>query len=86
MLESPELKSIREYIARDYRLIESADADLKISIGKTNEFWEIGVELTTKPLSVRDYKINHVSGGIHPTIAYIMNSLCDLSNKKRYLI
>jgi 23S rRNA G2445 N2-methylase RlmL len=84
-LETPELKSIREYITREYKLNEDTDADLKISIGKINEIWEIGVELTTKPLSVRNYKINHVPGGIHPTIAYTINSLCNLENEKRYL-
>lgn len=84
--DSDEIKSIKRYIIEQYKLDEDPyDADLKIYIGKHTNEWEIGVELTTRPLSVRDYKVGHIRGGMNPTIAYAMNILCDISHSQSYL-
>lgn len=48
--------------------------DLDMYIHKPDALWEIGVRLTPRPLSVRDYKIEHIKGGINPTVAYAMNT------------
>lgn len=48
--------------------------DLDMYIHKPDALWEVGVRLTPRPLSVRDYKIEHIKGGINPTVAYAMNT------------
>ena len=52
---------------------------------KPNDIWEIGIQITPRPLSVRDYRIVNMSGAMDPTIAYSVNSLCELENTKSYL-
>jgi tRNA G10 N-methylase Trm11 len=84
--DSDEVKSIIRHLENQYKLFHEPDhADLKIYIGKNNAVWEIGVELTPRPISERAYKVAHIKGGMHPTIAYAMNSLCDLPHRTSYL-
>ena len=83
--DSPNVRSIAEYIQKTYGLIEKDEADMKIHIIKTGRTWEIGGQITPKPLSFRDYKIKHMSGAMDPTIAYAMNSLSRLGNANFYL-
>ena len=75
--DSPEAKEIRDYIILTYKLVESESADMEIYIGKS-EMWEVGVRITARPLSLRDYKVSNIPGGMNATIAYAMNSLCNL--------
>jgi tRNA G10 N-methylase Trm11 len=83
--DSPNVRSIVEYIQKKYGLTEKANADMKIYIIKTNGIWEIGIQITPRPLSFRDYKIRNMSGAMNPTIAYAVNSLCELENADSYL-
>jgi len=84
-LDSPDVRGIAEYIHITYGLIEKEEADMKIHIIKTGRIWEIGVEITPRPLSLRNYRVKHISGAMNPTIAYAMNSLCDLERANSYL-
>lgn len=52
----------------------SLGVDLDMYIHRPDALWEVGVRLTPRPLSVRDYKIEHIKGGINPTVAYTMNA------------
>lgn len=83
--DSPEARDISKYIESEYKLRQALEADLKISIAKVDNIWEIGVQATPRPLSVRDYKVNNMSGAMDPTIAYALNSLCGIKDKKTYL-
>ena len=83
--DSPNIRSIAEYIQKTYGLTEKEEADMKIHIIKTDKTWEIGGQITPRPLSFRDYKIRHMSGAMDPTIAYAVNSLCKLENADSYL-
>jgi len=82
---SPEVRSIAKYIQKTYGLIEKINADVKIYIIKLNIVWEIGVQITPRPLSLRDYKARNMIGAMNPTIAYAINSLCELENANSYL-
>lgn len=82
---SPEVRSIAEYVQRTYGLTEKEEADMKIHIVKLDEIWEIGTQITPRPLSLRDYKVVNMSGAMDPTIAYAVNSLCKLENADSYL-
>jgi len=84
--DSPEIQSIADYIKKTYHLTRSEEADLKLHIVlKSEGRWEIGVQVTPRPLSFRDYKIKNISGAMDPTIAYAMNSLCEIKRAKTYL-
>lgn len=83
--DSPEVRGIVKYIQETYGLTEEEEADMKIHIIKTDNTWEIGVQITPRPLSLRGYKVIHMSGAMDPTIAYAMNSLCKLENANSYL-
>lgn len=83
--DSPEVCSIAEYIQKIYGLTEKKEADIKIHIVKPNEVWEIGIQITPRPLSLRDYKLRNMSGAMDPTIAYAVNSLCGLEKANSYL-
>jgi 16S rRNA G966 N2-methylase RsmD len=83
--DSPEVKSIREYVQTTFKLEEKEEADAKIHIAKHGEIWEVGMQVTPRPLSMRPYKVRNMSGAMDPTIAYALNSLCDLQNTKTYL-
>jgi len=82
---SPKVRSIVKYVKETYSLAESDDADLKIHVIKLNDIWEMGVQLTPRPLSVRDYRVVNMSGAMDSTIAYAVNYLCSLENVKSYL-
>lgn len=83
--DSPEVKSISNYIKEKYDLIEKDEADLKIHIIKSEDVWEVGAQVTTRPLSVRDYKVANMSGAMDPTIAFAVNSFCNLEKTHSYL-
>ena len=82
---SPEVRSIAEYIQKTYGLAEEKDADMKLHIIKTDRTWEIGAQITLRPLSLRDYKLRNMSGAMDTTIAYAVNSFCKLENANSYL-
>lgn len=82
---SPEIRDIIKYIKNTYKIHESEEADLKIHIIKSDDIWEIGVQITPRPLSVRDYRVVNMSGAMDPTIAYAVNRFADLSSVKSYL-
>ena len=83
--DSPEVRDIVKYIKDTYELQESDEADLKIHIIKTDDIWEMGVQITPRPLSVRDYRVVNMSGAMDPTIAYTVNSFCNLESAHSYL-
>jgi 23S rRNA G2445 N2-methylase RlmL len=83
--DSIEVRKIVEYIREKYLLVEKDETDLKIHIIKLPEIWEIGIQLTARPLSFREYKVNNMSGAMDPTIAYAVNSLAGLENATSYL-
>ncbi len=84
--DSPNIRSIADYIQGTYKLTEKKEADMKIHIIKTDRTWEIGAQITPRPLSLRGYKVTkHMSGAMDPTIAYAMNSLCNLESVDSYL-
>lgn len=83
--DSKEVKEIKRYISNTYKLLESEESDLEIFIGKSGNTWEVGVRLTARPLTLRDYKVENIKGGLNPTIAYAMNTFCDLTSIKSYL-
>ncbi|MCL4278784.1 MAG: methyltransferase domain-containing protein [Ignavibacteriaceae bacterium] len=83
--DSPEVRSISKYIQETYDLKESEEADLKIHIIKPDDIWEIGIQITPRPLSVRDYKVVNMSGAMDSTIAYAVNSFCNLEKATTYL-
>lgn len=83
--DSPEVKSISKYIQETYSLVEKDEADLKVHIIKSEDVWEVGIQTTPRPLSVRDYKVVNMSGAMDPTIAYAVNSFCHLERSDSYL-
>lgn len=83
--ESPEVRSISQYIQERYDLKEKKEADLKIHIIKSEDVWEVGVQVSPRPLSVRDYKVVNMSGAMDPTIAHAVNSFCNLEKAHSYL-
>lgn len=84
--DSEEIQNIVKFVSTHYKLTNSDDADLKIYIGKQDsDIWEIGVCLTPRPLSIRDYRVANIPGGMNPTIAYAINTFCDLGSISSYL-
>ncbi len=83
--DSPQARSIARYVNETFGLVEAEEADLKIHVIKLGEVWEIGVQITPRPLSMREYKVRNMSGAIDPTIAFAMNTLCELQTKTSYL-
>lgn len=83
--DSSEVRGIAKYIQETYGLMEKENADMKIHIIKPGEIWEIGIQITPRPLSVRDYKVRNMSGAMDPTVAYAVNSFCELEKVKSYL-
>lgn len=83
--DSPAVRGIAEYIQETYGLMEQEKADMKIHIIKIDNLWEIGAQIAPRPLSLRDYRVIHMSGAMDPTIAYAMNSLCELERASSYL-
>lgn len=83
--DSLEVRSVSKYIQENYHLHESDESDLKIHIINLEGEWEVGVQLTPRPLSVRDYKVFNMSGAMDPTVAYAVNSFCLLEKAESYL-
>lgn len=83
--DSPEVRGIAKYIQDTYKTEENDEADLKIHIIKPENIWEIGIQITPHPLSVRDYKVVNMSGAMDPTVAYAVNSFCSLDSAYSYL-
>ncbi len=83
--DSLEVRSIAKHIQETYRLIEKEEADMKIHIVKLKDVWEVGIQITPRPLSVRNYRVRNMSGAMDPTIAYAVNSFCELGKAKSYL-
>ncbi len=82
--QSKEVSEIKKYIKDVYELSENILADLDIYIGKSN-VWEVGVRVSKRPLTLRDYKEENIKGGMNASIAYAMNSFCDLLRSRTYL-
>jgi tRNA (guanine6-N2)-methyltransferase len=83
--DSEEVREISKYIQNTFTLEEAEEADLKVHIIKLADTWEVGAQITPRPLSVRDYKVQNMSGAMDPTIAYAMNHLCSLQGAQTYL-
>ena len=84
--DSPRVRGIAEYIQRIYGLTEKEESDMKIHIiKKLDGTWEVGVQITSRPLFFRDYKVKNMSGAMDSTIAYAVNSLCELESVDSYL-
>jgi len=83
--DSLEMRSVAKYVGENWGLIEKEEADLKIHMIKHDDIWEIGIQITPRPLSVRAYKVRNMSGAMDSTIAYALNSLCDLDQAESYL-
>ena len=83
--DSKAVTALKKYVESTYKLTEAEEADLKIVIARPGYDWELSVQMTPRPLSVRGYKTNHSEGSLNPTIAYAINSLCGLFKAKSYL-
>lgn len=85
--KSSEVKEISRYIVDTFKIEKTEDeADLKIHISKmSDDMWEVGLQITPRPLSVREYKVQNMSGAMDPTIAYAMNSLVCTPDTASYL-
>lgn len=82
---SKEISEIKEYIISEFKIEEKDEADLKIYIAKIENIWEVGLQITPRPFSLREYKVRNMSGAMDPTIAYSLNYLCNLEDYKTYL-
>ncbi len=83
--DSKEVLKIQEFIVNTYKLVYVEDADMEIFIAKSGDLWEVGVRLTARPLSLRNYKITHIKGGLNSTIAFAMNTFCNLASMQSYV-
>lgn len=83
--DSPEVRDIARYVQETYSVTEQEEADLKIHLIKTGAVWEVGVQITPRPLSVRDYREINMSGAMDPTVAYAVNALAGLEKARSYL-
>lgn len=83
--DSSDARSIAQFIQNSLKLTEAEEADLKVHIIKTGDTWEIGAQITPRPLSSRAYKVRNMGGAMDPTIAYAVNSLCGLQAARSYL-
>ncbi len=83
--DSPEVKNLAAYVTETYELTQAEEADLKIHITKTRGIWEVGVQVSPRPLSARHYKVKHMSGAMDPTVAFALNSLLSLERVRTYL-
>lgn len=84
--DTKEVKSLNRFIGDTYKLIPAEDADMEIYIGKQGSIWEIGVRSLPRPLSVRDYRVANIPGGLNSTVAYAMNTYATTTvHPHRYL-
>lgn len=83
--DTREIAEISEYIENTFNVTHSEEADLKIQIIKVSEDWEVGLQITPRPLSLREYKVQNMSGAMDPTVAFSMNYLCKIESARSYL-
>lgn len=84
--DSPEIGELIAHITTHYKLSYHDDADLAIHIGKIDtSVWEVGVRMSPRPLTIRDYRATHIVGSMNPTIAYAMNYYANLDQARTYL-
>lgn len=83
--DSEEVRAIAQYVEKTYGLIEAEEADIKIHIVRLDRVWEVGIQITSRPLSMRAYKVRNMPGAMDPTIAYAVNSLSEIETKDTYL-
>lgn len=83
--DTPEVVALSTYIQEHFGLVPADAADMEITIGKSGETWEVCVRVSPRPLSVRDYQVAHVPGGINATVAYAMNTVCEIGSATSYL-
>ncbi|MGM0482887.1 MAG: methyltransferase domain-containing protein [Patescibacteria group bacterium] len=83
--DSEEVRLISEYVERTFGMNEEEDADMKIHIIKLGGVWEVGVLITPRPLSVREYKVRNMEGAMDPTVAYALNYLVVSDKTDSYL-
>jgi 23S rRNA G2445 N2-methylase RlmL len=89
--DSREVSSIRHYVEDTFGIRKEGGKensklpDLKISIIKIFNTWEVSVQITPKPLSVRTYKKVDMNGAMDPTLAYVLNHVCGVEKAKTYL-
>ena len=83
--DSSEIRSIARYIESEFSLAEQNEADLKIHLIKIGKEWEIGVQITKRPLSQREYRFGHMKGAMDPTIACALNTEAGVAKKETYL-
>jgi len=83
--DSPTVRSIVEYIQNTFKIKEAEEADLKVHIIKIGDTWEIGAQITPRPLSSRSYRVRNMGGAMDATIAYAVNSLASPKNADSYL-
>ena len=82
---SSEIKSIEKYIKDDFKLKREVDSDIKIHIIKVEGIWEVGIQITKRPLSVRKYRVRNMEGAMDSTIAYALNNLSCSEKTRSYL-
>lgn len=82
---SKEVIEIQDYIKNTYKLNFAEEVDMEIHINKPDLLWEVGLRITKRPLSLRDYRVANIKGGLNPTIAYAMNTFCNLNSSNSYL-
>jgi 23S rRNA G2445 N2-methylase RlmL len=81
-----EVISIQNYLTQELKLPHTnIDSDLKIQIIKIANTWEVSVEMTVRPLSIREYRASHIRGALNPTIAYSMCILGKVENAHKIL-
>jgi len=83
--ETKEIVEINKYIENNFGLILAEEADAKIQIIKIERRWEVGLQISPRPLSVREYRVKNMSGAMDSTIAFVVNYLCELERGKSYL-
>ena len=83
--DSPEVLETERYVEERFKIQKNEEADLKIYIIKVGDTWELGVQITPRPLSFRSYKVRNMNGAMDPTIAYSLNRLCRLEKHETYL-
>lgn len=67
--QSLEVGAIESYIQETFGLAPSYPSDLSIALAKEGRLWCIRIELSSRPLSVRPYKVATAPGAMDPTIA-----------------
>lgn len=83
--DTVEIFELKQFVEYNYKLVWEQQADLRINIGKIYDEWIISIRISNRPLSLRNWKVSNVEGGLNPTIAYCMNILSCPEPDERYL-